>query len=67
MSRTKHHRTQKNQHSGEDLWSRRANTGGHYMYSAIGKRLSLAKERAMEKQQLIAELGDDADGKALQI
>jgi len=61
MSRTKHHRTQKFQHRGEDLWSRRGKTGGLYSYSAISKRLSLAKERAMEKHQLIAELSNEKE------
>lgn len=51
MSRTRHHRGQKRQHCGEDFWSRRAGMGSH-AYSAEGKRLTIAKERMEQKQEL---------------
>jgi len=60
MSRTKHHKEQKNQHIGEDLWSRRAGMG-HAAYNAFNKWLTRRIERAMGKQELakIKKLPDD--------
>lgn len=54
MSRTKHHRNQKHQHMGEDLWSRRAGMG-NYSYCAYGKRLTIRKERNQVKRIIIDE------------
>lgn len=45
MSRTNHHRSQKRQHCGEDLWSRRAGMG-RCAYTTYNKRLTCKKERA---------------------
>ena len=44
MSRTRHHRSQRDQHRGDDLWSRRPCAGT--LYTAYNKRLSIRKERA---------------------
>jgi len=44
MSRTRHHRSQKTQHCGKDLWSRRPCAG--MTYDAYNKRLTRRKERA---------------------
>lgn len=56
MSRTKHHRNQKRQHIGQDLWSRRGPT---LTYSAISKFLSKRMERARLKRQLRKEMEDE--------
>lgn len=52
MSRTRHHRNQRHQHIGEDLWSRRAGMG-HTSYCTVAKRMTIEKERA-EEQALLA-------------
>jgi len=48
MSRTRHHRSQKRQHIGEDLWSKR---GYSFPYSSVGKWLSKRAERARLKRE----------------
>lgn len=55
MSRTKHHRNQKRQHVGEDFWSKRAGMG-NYPVNGYGKRLTIAKERIEQKEELVNEL-----------
>lgn len=55
MSRTPHHRNQKNAHIGEDFWSKRARMG-HYGYSTFGKRLTISKERMEERELLVKEI-----------
>jgi hypothetical protein len=55
MSRTKHHRTQKYQHCGEDFWSRRVGMG-YCIYTTFNKRLTIRKERMEEKELVIREL-----------
>ena len=49
MSRTKHHRNQKKQHQGRDLWSRRPLAS--QSYCTENKLMCRQKERAMAKQQ----------------
>ncbi len=46
MSRTRHHRGQKNQHLGEDLWSRRPNSQSSY--NSYNKKLTARMERSQE-------------------
>jgi len=65
MSRTHHHRNQKRQHVGEDLWSKR---GYSFPYSSVGKWLSKRAERARLKREdrnevnaATAASGEDAD------
>ena len=48
MSRTKHHRNQRDQHKGDDLWSRRPCAGA--CYSTYNKWLTRRKERAQERK-----------------
>lgn len=55
MARTRHHRHQRRQHSGEDFWSKRAGMGNH-CYSTYGKKLTIRKERMEEKKLLIKEV-----------
>ena len=50
MSRTKHHRGQKNQHLGEDLWSRRPCAGKSY--NTYNKWLTRKKERAAKAAKI---------------
>ena len=57
MSRTEHHKNQKRQHAGEDLWSRRAGMG-HYPRTTYGKRLTIRKERTAEKPIILRELDE---------
>ena len=59
MSRTKHHRDQKNQHLGQDLWSRRPCAGA--CYNAYNKWLTRKKERAAEHEIIEKELADTDD------
>lgn len=54
MSRTHHHKAQKKQHLGHDLWSRRPCAGS--CYNAYNKWLTRRKERAAERQILAREL-----------
>ena len=54
MSRTKHHRNQKHQHNGHDLWSRRADMAG-CSYNTYNKRLTIRKERNQVKRIIIDE------------
>jgi hypothetical protein len=54
MSRTSHHRDQKNQHRGHDLWSRRPCAGASY--TAYNKWLTRRKERAAENAKIQQEL-----------
>jgi hypothetical protein len=44
MSRTRHHRNQRNRHCGRDLWSRRPCAG--LSYCAESKRMTRRLERA---------------------
>ena len=48
MSRTHHHKEQKKQHQGQDLWSRRPMS--QESYCTINKKLCRQKERAMSRQ-----------------
>lgn len=50
MSRTRHHKDQKNQHLGQDLWSRRPCAGR--CYNAYNKWLTRKKERAAKKAEI---------------
>ncbi len=50
MSRTKHHRFQRNQHCGHDLWSRRPCS--QMSYTTYNKELTIKIERAREAQLL---------------
>ena len=50
MSRTSHHRGQKNQHAGQDLWSRRPCAGA--CYTAYNKWLTRRKERAAKEDHI---------------
>jgi len=56
MSRTNHHRSQKCQHLGEDLWSRRI--GGHLSYCAYNKKLTRRTERRKHKKIIENELNE---------
>ena len=55
MSRTYHHRGQKNRHRGRDLWSRRAGMG-YCAYDTYNKFLTRRIERASVKELLIKEI-----------
>lgn len=55
MSRTKHHRGQKQRHCGHDLWSKRGGMAGA-AYSAYNKFLTRRKERAAEKSEIAREM-----------
>lgn len=57
MSRTKHHRSQKQQHCGEDLWSRRAGMG-RCSYTTFNKRLTNRVERAAKRRDIAKEVGE---------
>jgi hypothetical protein len=59
VSRTKHHRSQKNQHGGHDLWSRRPCAG--MSYSAYNKQLTRKRERAAEPEIIQKEISDFED------
>jgi len=48
MARTLHHRNQKTQHQGRDLWSRRPLS--QQAYCSINKLLSRQRERAINRQ-----------------
>jgi hypothetical protein len=48
MSRTKHHRNQKNTKDGKDLWSRRPNSG--VSLSKKNRKISTRKERSEERK-----------------
>lgn len=50
MSRTKHHRGQKNRHNGSDLWSKRPMSGE--AITAKNKKLSRRKERRILNKAL---------------
>ncbi len=50
MSRTRHHREQKNRHNGRDLWSRRPCSG--YSYCAESKKLTRRLERVRKKSDI---------------
>jgi len=50
MSRTRHHRRQRTQHMGEDLWSRRPCAGKSY--NTYNKRLTCRKERAAKMRDI---------------
>ena len=54
MSRTRHHKEQRKQHMGDDLWSRRPCAGKSY--STYNKRLTARKERAAEPEILRQEI-----------
>ncbi len=56
MSRTNHHRSQKSQHLGEDLWSRRI--GGCLSYSAYNKKLTRRTERRRNKKIIENDLNE---------
>jgi hypothetical protein len=58
VARTKHHRSQKSQHIGEDFWSKRAGMG-HAAYCTTNKRITVRKER-MEKKELLLKEIDNA-------
>jgi hypothetical protein len=55
MSRTRHHRCQRDSHRGKDLWSRRAGMG-HQAYSTYNKKLTAQRERMEENEIVIKEL-----------
>ena len=55
MSRTKHHRDQKNLHNGEDFWSKRAGMGSQPV-CVINRKITVRKERMEEKELIISEL-----------
>lgn len=61
MSRTNHHRAQKYQHCGEDLWSRRPNSGACYKKSAREetKRRERQRDRRIEHTAM---QGEDVRG-----
>lgn len=48
MSRTKHHRNQKNVNNGKDLWSRRPNSGS--CFNKVNRDITKRKERTEEKR-----------------
>jgi len=50
MSRTRHHREQRKQHMGDDLWSRRPCAGKSY--NTYNKRLTRRKERAAKMRDI---------------
>lgn len=50
MSNTYHHRSQKRQHNGHDLWSRRPCS--QYSYSAENKKLTRQIERANAREEV---------------
>lgn len=54
MSRTKHHRGQRQGHWGHDLWSKRGGMAGA-AYNAYNKLLTRRKERAAEKSEIARE------------
>ena len=54
VSGTKHHRKQKHQHCGEDLWSKRPCSGN--AYNAYNKKLTRQTERAMRKQIILNDM-----------
>ncbi len=53
MSRTTHHRNKSRQRACDSLGSKRVASHWHIYNSAIGKRLSIAKERAENKDALV--------------
>ena len=53
MSRTRHHKDQKRQHLGHDLWSRRPCAGRSY--NAYNKRLTRRRERADKQREISQE------------
>ena len=55
MSKTDHHRGQKNRWIGWDLWSRRGDMG-MTMKNTYSKFLTRRRERAQDKEKLIQEL-----------
>ena len=62
MSRTRHHRSQKYQNCGHDLWSRRPNSGASYSKASrfITKRKERQRDRELEHQAM---QGDDVRGR----
>jgi len=62
MSRTNHHRGQKHQHCGDDLWSRRPCAGR--LYSAYNKWLTRKKERAAKRSQTTRDWQESDDDRA---
>ena len=50
MSKTRHHRNQKRQHTGHDLWSRRPCLG--MCYNAENKKLTRQIERANSREEV---------------
>ena len=50
MSRTRHHKEQRKQHMGHDLWSRRP--CGRESYTTYNKRLTRRKERAARSKDI---------------
>lgn len=62
MSRTNHHRGQRNQHCGHDLWSRRPNSGASYNKANKDetKRRERQRERKMEHDAI---MGEDVRGR----
>ena len=51
MSRTRHHRCQKNYHNGHDLWSKRGGLAG-YSYGVFNKWLTRRKERHCKNKEI---------------
>lgn len=54
MSRTRHHKCQKNRHLGHDLWSRRPCAG--WAYCSFSKRMTIKIERSRERQEINKEI-----------
>ena len=63
MSKTYHHKNQRHQHNGEDLWSRRAEMGDQ-SYTTYNKRLTTRKERGERKRLIAKNLQDFTDEQA---
>ena len=63
MSKTYHHKNQRAQHYGEDLWSRRA-VMGHERCTTYNKRLTVRKERGEGKRLISKNLQDFIDERA---
>ncbi len=59
MSRTKHHRDQKNKHIGQDLWSRRGDMGPCSPYNWFSKFLTRRKERAAKVRDIKKEMDSE--------
>ena len=59
LSRTNHHKSQKDQHRGDDLWSRRPCAG--MSYTTYNKQLTRKRERASKPEIIKNEILEISD------